>query len=454
MPWSLCQGFVRRMGTKAEVESGSAPAVRLDRRTAAKFNLIVADRMYAILAARIAQKKQMRESWLAINFTLLALSVVLAGCGGRAYVHEVIDLDDFRARAETRSEGPIRVSAAVPGRQQTEVIFGLDLYEQGIQPVWLEIENTGETMARYAPVSTDPYYFSPLEVAYKNRGGYSDEARADMERHLHAQALPRYIDAGETLSGFVFTHVDDGAKGFNVDVFSSGESYQFMFLLRVPGFVPDYANIDFASIYSADELHTYDTDALYSAVKNLPCCSSDAEGNMTEGTLNVVLIGDGRALLKALLRSRWLETSASEASDREPDFVFGRQQDAIFRYESSADDSLYELRLWLAPMLVDNERVWVGRTNHYFNTGSFRRFDPDIDNARNFTLQNIIYGQALEKLAWVSGEEVAPVESFWTNLIRPPFFTDGHRVVLWISADPVSVLEVTSLDWDNPPGRN
>ena len=383
---------------------------------------------------------------------VLTCTSLASACGGRAYVHESVDLDDFRARAKTQSEGPIRVSAAVPGRQETEALFGIDLYDQGIQPVWLEIENTGETMARYAPVSTDPYYFSPLEVAYKNRGGYSDEARADMERNFHTQALPRYIDAGESLSGFVFTHADEGAKGFNVDLFSSGESYNFMFLLRVPGFVPDYANIEFDSIYGPDELTTFDTGDLYSALKKLPCCSLDAEGNTTEGTLNVVLIGDGRDLLIALLRSRWIETSAGTASDREPEFMFGRQQDAIFRYESSADDSLYELRLWLAPMLDENKRVWVGQARHFYRTGSFRSFDPEIDNARNFALQNMIYGQALEKMAWVSGEAVAPIESFWANLIRPPFFSDGHRVVLWVSGEPVSILDVSSLDWDDPPG--
>jgi len=383
---------------------------------------------------------------------VLTCTALVSACGGRAYVHESVDLDDFRARAKTQSEGPIRVSATVPGRQETEALFGIDLYDQGIQPVWLEIENTSETAARYAPVSTDPYYFSPLEVAYKNRGGYSDEARTDMQRNFYAQALPRYIDAGETTSGFVFTHTDKGAKGFNVDVFGSGESYHFMFLLRVPGFEPDYANIDFASIYSAEELTAHDTDDLYSALKNLPCCSSDADGNTTEGTLNVVLVGDGKDLLKALLRSRWIETSASKASDREPDFMFGRQQDAIFRYESSVDDSLYELRLWLAPMLADDKRVWVGQASHHYNTESFRRFDPEIDNARNFALQNMIYGQALAKMAWVSGEAVAPIESFWANLVRPPFFTDGHRIVLWVSGEPVSILDVTAYDWDDPPG--
>ncbi len=387
-----------------------------------------------------------------LRLVFIACTALLAGCGGRAYVHDAFHVADARARAETQVDGPIQVSATVPGREETEAIFGIDLYDQGIQPVWLEIHNSGDTRARYALVSTDSYYFSPLEVAYKNRGGYSDEARREIERRFYKLAMPRYFDPGETRSGFVFTHAASGAKGFNVDVFSSGDSYHFTFLLRVPGFVPDYANVDFESIYREDEISRVDADALYETLKALPCCSTDADGEQTEGTLNVVLIGKGPDLLQALLRSRWMETSAAESVDAEPDFLFGRQQDATFRYESGADDSVYELRLWLAPMLFDEQRVWVGQARHQFARGVFSRFDPDVDNARGFALQNLIYGQALERLAWISGEAVSPVESFWASLTRPPFFTDGYRVVAWISGEPNSAINVRAYDWDNPPG--
>ena len=385
-------------------------------------------------------------------FVFIACAGVLAGCGGRAYVHEAFDVEDARGRAETRVDGPIRVSATVPGREETEAIFGIDLYEQGIQPVWLEIHNAGTTRARYTLVSTDSYYFSPLEVAYKNRGGYSDEARLEIEQRFYKLAMPRYFEPAETRSGFVFTHAASGAKGFNVDVFTSGESYHFTFLLRVPGFVPDYANVDFESIYRKEEVKRFDADALYEALKALPCCSKDAAGEETEGMLNVILIGKGPDLLRALLRSRWMETSAAESADKEPNFVFDRRQDAIFRYESGADDSVYELRLWLAPMLYEEQRVWVGQTRHQFARGVFSRFDPDVDNARDFALQNLIYGQALERLAWLSGDAVSPVETFWANLIRPPFFTDGHTVVMWVSGEPNSAINVFAYDWDNPPG--
>jgi hypothetical protein len=385
--------------------------------------------------------------------TALLCLVLMSGCGGKAYQHAEPGELDFRSRAETQVDGAISVSAAVLGVDETRQLFGLDLYDQGIQPVWLEIENSSEKHARYALVSTDPFYFSPLEVAWKNRGGYSDEARADMERHFDSLAMPRHIDPGETREGFVFTHADRGAKGFNVDVFADGEAHGFMFLLRVPGFSPDYANIEFSTIYEEDEFTVFHGDDLHQAVRDLPCCGVNAQGEETGGAVNVVLVGPGRDLLIALLRSRWLETSSAETTDQDDVFLFGRRQDAIFRYESFDGDSIYELRLWLSPILHGEDRVWVGQVRHFFG---FRRaiglFDPDVDNARNFMLQNLIYGQALEKLAWVAGEQVLPVESLWTGLVQAPFFTDGYRLVLWLSPEPFSMADIAAFDWDNAPG--
>jgi hypothetical protein len=386
---------------------------------------------------------------------LVVCSVFLAGCGGRAYLYESADDVDFRGHAETQSEGPVTVSASVLGREETEEVFGLSLYDQGIQPVWLEVENNSAVQIRYAPVGTDRFYFSPLEVAYKNRGGFSDEARADMERRFDQLAMPRYIDPGETRSGFVFTHADYGAKGFNVDLFGSGKSLHFTFLMRVPGFVPDYANVDFDSIYPADEVSVYADVDLYEAVKSLACCSADEGGAEVGNPINIVLIGAGKDLLRAFLRSGWVETSVKEATDQKSHFLYGRSQDAIFRYHSLFGDSFYELRLWLAPMTSGSDRVWAGQVQHFFSSGTaINRFDPDIDNARNFAFQNFLYGQSLDSMGWIAGKEVAPVESVWTNLIKSPFFSDGYRIVLRLSGEPASLLDAKALDWDRAPGWN
>ena len=383
----------------------------------------------------------------------IVCTFLLASCGGRAYVYEAIESADLSARSQSQTEETVRVAAAVPGREETAAIFGVQLYDKGIQPVWLEVQNNGPEQIRYAPVGTDRFYFSPGEVAYKYRRSFSKDGRAEMNRHFDALAMPRYVDPGETRSGFVLTHVDYGAKGFNVDLFGPDESYSFTFLLRVPGFVPDYADVDFESMYPADQIAVHNEDDLRQAIKDLPCCSRAENGAETGDPINVVFIGDGEELMYAMLRGNWTETSAAEAAGLKQHYLFDRQQDAIFRYQKTLDDSFYELRAWLAPFMSGEERVWVCQVRHFFRSAlAAMRFDPDVDNARNFTLENHLYAQALEKFAWLSGTAVVPVESFWANLLRPAYFSDGYRVVLWSSAEPYSILEATLVDWEDPPG--
>jgi hypothetical protein len=382
---------------------------------------------------------------------ILALSAMLAACGGRAYVHESVDPGSFLARAEQESNGPIDIATAVPGREETERIFGIDLYAQGIQPVWLQITNRAETLARYAPVSTDPEYFAPLEVAYINRRGYSKAARTAMDERFHSLAMPRYIKPGETRSGFVFTHADPGAKGFNVDVFTGGRALSFTFLLRVPGFEPDYARLNLREMY-ADDIPDYDDDELRETLRNLPCCSGDRAGEETGEPLNLVLVGRGEELLRALLRSGWRETSADQAAGLPPQFLYGRQQDAIFRYQTIGGDSFYELRFWKAPFRSGEDDVYVGQARHFFRwIGNITRLDADVDNARNFAAQKFLYGQAILSNAWVAGTEVVPATNFWDVLFNTPYFTDGYRIVLWLSSEPASMFNIDLRAWDAPP---
>ena len=381
----------------------------------------------------------------------LVLAAGLSGCGGKHYVYEPVERGQFFAAAEEQAEGPVRVSTAVPGREDTKRIFGIDLYDQGIQPVWLQVENSGDNLARYAPVSTDPEYFAPLEVSYMNRRGYSKEARDEMDRRFHNLAMPRYIAPGETRSGFVFTHLDPGAKGYNVDVFSAGESHNFTFLLRVPGFEPDYARLNLREMYG-EEVPDYDSDALRKALTMLPCCSGDQLGETSGEPINVVLVGSGEELVRALLRSGWRETSIEEAKAQAPQFLYGRQQDAIFRYETVGGDGFYELRFWKAPFTSDSDDVYVGQARHFFRwIGPVTRLDADVDNARNFAAQKFLYGQALKGSAWIVGEEVVPATSIWNNLIDQPYFTDGYRSVLWLSAEPVAMFDIQVSEWDSPP---
>jgi hypothetical protein len=409
-------------------------------------------RKFFIHQRKIGNPRYMHNIQQLFTLAVIAVLATISGCVGRPYVYEPANLTGLRDRAETRTDGDVRVSAAVPGRDETKAVFGIDLYAQGIQPIWLEIENRASTQVRYALVSTDSNYFSPFEVAYKNRGGFSNEGRLTMEKRFVELGMPRYIDADETRSGFVFTHAESGTKGFNVDVFGATDLSSFSFLLPVPGFEPDYANVDAASIYSADELTTYNKDQIAAALRDMPCCSTSESGEPSGEPLNIILVGNGPELLQALLRSGWTETSVKESAELEAQFLFGRPQEAIFRHESLESDSVYEMRFWLAPIMYEQERVWVGQARHFYLWGgALRRFDPDVDNARNFAMQKLLYGQALRAIGWLAGDAVIPTESFWDLFLPGPYFTDGYRIVLWLSPEPLAVNQIDIKNWDVPP---
>ena len=65
-------------------------------------------------------------------------------------------------RAVTQVKGEVRVTAAVMSKKETEQAFDLDLYDKGIQPVWLEIENKSTEDFWFVRRGLDPNYFSPL----------------------------------------------------------------------------------------------------------------------------------------------------------------------------------------------------------------------------------------------------------------------------------------------------
>ena len=71
-----------------------------------------------------------------------------------------------------------------------------------------------------------------------------------------------------------------------------------------------------------------------------------------------------------------------------------------------------------------------------------------MDHARHFLVQNLAYGQAIEQIGWVSGEQITAPETFWSQFTRPPYFSDGYTVAIWLSGEPRSFLEYELIDWD------
>ena len=217
----------------------------------------------------------------ALIFSSLSTSL-LSACATAPYMPAELDSVPFRDRAQAQTEGLVTVTAAVPGPDETRALFDLHLYESGIQPVWLEVRNGTDSQIRYALVGTDPEYFSSQEVAYVHRGGFSKEGKVKMNYHFYEMAMSRRIPAGETRSGFIFTHAHPGTKAFNVDLFGPSRDHDlsFTFFVDVPGFEPDHSEAYFEELYGTEQIRELTRDELRSEMAGMDYLTRDASGQI------------------------------------------------------------------------------------------------------------------------------------------------------------------------------
>ena len=397
---------------------------------------------------------------------LLMVCCFLVACSSISFQAETFDPSILSAQSQTQQSDEIRVTAAVPSREQALRIFGFDMYERGIQPVWLSIENLAKNQVHYAPTGTDPSYFPPFEVAYMFRKEFSKQDRPEVERHMYELSMQRQIQASSTSSGFVFTHVSKGRKNLVVDLFNdSGESPSFAFFLEVPGFVPDHEVVDFDGLYRPSEITDYDANGFRSMLANWQCCTEDLNGKPTGLPLGVMLIGSGENALRALMKAGWYETQWEDArAHQKPEsfhYLFGRHADAVLRIKRSKDIERNELHVWKTPWRLEGEEVWISLITHFIGQRTQLeqalkgvRFDPDIDDGRNFILQNIWYSQSLRRSAWLEGGDPSTSDKLREDFNGANYYTDGLRAVLWLSGDTVSLYETEYVDWDFKAGAD
>ena len=386
----------------------------------------------------------------------------------------------FRERAQTQCERNVCVTAVVLSAEESEAVFGLPLYKKGIQPVWLEIDNKDEEEVWFPPVGLDPDYFAPLEVAYMHHGTFSKSTNERMDQYLHGLALRGRIAPGRIRSGFVFTNLDMGTKAFNVDLVGEDQPIRtFTFFMSVPGLRVSHQDVDWESLYQEAEIVSYDNEAdLRRALEDLPCCATNKDGTKQGKPVNLVVIGRGKDLYHKLIRRGWDETESLEkgsTSETQPSSIFakayryapvsplhlcGRHQDAAFRKTRKTAEERNHLRLWLSPIRYKGNPVWIGQISRDIKVrylpNTFR-LEPLVDEARTYILQDLWFSQGLEKFGYVKGVGAASMSEPRLDLEGAPYFTDGYRVVLWLSSRPVSFSDVEAVNWEVPygiPGEN
>lgn len=403
--------------------------------------------------------------------------VLVSGCA--AFNPHPTDEWPFLDRAQTQYKDGVRVTAAVPSAEESEKLFGVDLYGSGVQPVWLKIDNNNKEAVFFLPFGLDPEYLTPFEAAYRNHFIFSTSENNAMDQYFWEKSQRIYIAPGSVRSGFVHTPVDEGTKGFNVDIIGEDQKFRtFVFFVNIPGLRVDHYQVDFESFYSKEQIVTYDENGLRKALENLPCCTTNEEGTGNGDPLNLVVIGQGQEVLHAFIRAGWDETETIYSSSAWKTglsflfggryryspvsglYVYGRRQDAALQKARETIHERNHLRLWLSPMRFEDKPVWVGQISRdigvrfWWKTITTHKIDPDVDETRDFLLQDLWYSHGLLKFAYVKGVGEAEISDPSRTLTKDPYFTDGLRAVLWVTGSPVDLEDVEFVDWERRPSKS
>jgi hypothetical protein len=422
--------------------------------------------------------------WLARPLAILWFVAVLTGCAafqtGTAYHADSINAVRFRDRSVSKADADVRVTVAVPTKEETQALFDVDLIKKEIQPVWVKIENHSEKTYYLLGTATDPNYFSPLEVVYAMRGGLFGIYRDGMERHFRSVGFQNPVRPNTAVSGFIYTNLDEGEKVVQIDLIASEQVKFFTFLLKIPGIRVDYRMVDFDSLYAEEEIADVEEEELKAALEDLPCCTTDEEGTDFGDPLNLVVIGDFNNITAAFARRGWLpaeETYATAVWKTIKSFFFGsryryspvsplyfegRRQDFARQKPRHDIHERNHLRLWYTPLRYQDKPVFIGQISRdigvRFTSKAWppvtHKIDPDIDEARGSVVEDLIYSQMLAKVGWVKGVGRARPSKPRVNLTGDPFFTDGYRTVLIIDQGPVALNQIQTFLWEEPETFN
>lgn len=402
----------------------------------------------------------------------------------------------FLDREEVQRDEEFIVGAAVLDDRESERFFGVPLARRGIQPVWLRIKNNGTRPSRLRLASLDPNYFPPLEAAFINHFhigrrlvGYGLLAWFFLPllvllpfKVLGARAANRRMNdffqqhglgwglilPGREVAGFVFTTHDAGTKQVAVHLVGAEHAKDFSFSISVPGLKVDYGQ---KQLDLRGDAATVDCDEaqLRQRLAAFPRSTTNRRGTREGDPLNLVAIGDFDTIIHGF-GARWDETEAISLgscwrmikafllgtryrySPVSSLFVSGRSQDfALQKVRKTINERLH-LRLWLTPLRFEDKPVWIGQVSRdigvRFTTKTWNlsthKIDPNVDEARDYVIDDLMESGRVSHVAYVPGAGVSEPAHPRQNLTGDPYYTNGLRAVAVFSA---ARTQPTFLDW-------
>jgi hypothetical protein len=271
------------------------------------------------------------------------------------------------------------------------------------------------------------------------------------------------INPGATLTGFVFTSLDEGTKQFSVRLLGAACEKAFAFSIPVPGLRVDHRSKRFDALRGSGEVIECDEAELRKRLAALPRSTANRRGTRQGDPLNLVAIGDFDTIIHGF-GARWDETetislrscwrtfkafslgSEYRYSPVSSLYVDGRCQDFALQKARETINERLHLRLWVTPLRFQGRPVWVGQISRDIGVRftwrtwnlTTHKIDPDVDDARDYLLDALLEGGHVALVAYVSGAEAADRSAPRHNLTGDPYFTDGLRAVAVFSESRTS----------------
>jgi hypothetical protein len=430
------------------------------------------DRQQTVAPGRLRLRSYWQFYWM-----LLLISAQLDGCAtGTAYQPDADKNLPMRlGRIQRIVQDGVTVQVSIPTDDEASRYFGVPLSEYGIQPIWMHIENASDVDFWLMPIAVDPDYYSADEAARVTGENLPKASRGANTRLFRANALPFFLAAHSTHEGYIYASYKRGGRFVDVRLSGHLQTVRMRFAVLLPTESFDYEYSELRERYAhVKALPDLSIAQLRERLRDLPCCTTKADGTGEGDPLNIVLVGSGEDVVAALTASGWDFTESITidsirrmigAAISEKSFLtapvsslyaFGRKQDVALQRGRSTISQRNHMRLWLAPFRCEGEPVWVGQVSRDIGvkmttkspTLTTHVIDPVVDESREYLFHSLLHHDAISQFGFVKGVGEASEEQPHHNLTDDSFFTDGMRLVVWLSRTPVPPHMAQDLGWN------
>jgi hypothetical protein len=383
-------------------------------------------------------------------FALMILFMAMAGCATWQAPGE-FDTSALRTRAVTEEINGVRLSATVLSSDESKRMLGANINKKEVQLIWLEVENNTSQALWLLRAGTDPDIFSPLEVAWSYHAAFAQETNAIVDAHFEAMAFHPLIPAHSTQSGIMYTNPHREIRLLNVDLLGQGNLFPFTLFPLIPdGSGGQHARAAMKRFNETNAVNYQSLDVLRPALEQMPCCAMDHDGSKKGDPFNVILVGGFDDVSAALVR-RGYRVQILELDNKQ--HLYERPPDVVIRKQGQGGAPANWLRLWLAPVRFQGKAVFLAQAGRPVG-GRFIDIEeadlmlhPDVDEARNLTIQDMMYSGGLGKLAFIEGVGEITRGNPRTSLDGSTYYTDGLRAVMFFVTRPSTLSDVEILDW-------